>query len=183
MAANPPIPGPESSPAPAREEGRQAYFTVGALKFCLMSLTTFGLYELYWFYRNWRVIREREQSQISPFWRAFFNPIWTFSMGARFAGDARARNISLALPAVALGILYLLLHALWRLPDPYWLVTLLAFVPLLPFDFAARRLNGNGELSAPTFARFSVWNITWIVVGSLLLALTLLGTFLPAPEA
>jgi hypothetical protein len=162
---------------------RKAYFTVGAVKFVLMSLTTFGFYQLYWFYRNWQIIRDHERSQISPFWRAFFAPYWTFSLGARFTKEAKSQNISLGLPVIALGVLYLLLHALWRLPDPYWLLSLLGFVPLVPFDFAARRLNGGGDLAAPAFARFSRWNITWLILGSLLLVLGTIGMFIPEDAA
>ena len=165
-----------------RELG-QAYFTVGAVKFSLMSLTTVGIYGLYWFYRNWRIIRDRDQSQISPFWRAFFAPIWTFSMGSRFTEEAKGQNFSLGLPVIALGVIYLLLNALWRLPDPYGLVTLLTFIPLLPFDFAARRLNGGGQLAEPAFARFSGWNIAWLIIGSLLLMLGIIGAFIPAGAA
>jgi hypothetical protein len=164
---------------PAQKEMQQAYFTVGAVKFSLMSLTTFGVYELYWFYRNWRIIRDRDQSQISPFWRAFFAPLWTFSMGSHFTEEAKDKNLSLTLPVVALGVTYLLMSALWRLPDPYWLVSFLTFIPLLPFDFAARRLNGEGQLADPTFGRFSSWNIAWLIVGSILLVLGIVGTFIP----
>ena len=171
MQSNQPTSAPEK---PAQKEMRQAYFTVGAVKFSLMSLTTFGLYELYWFYRNWRIIKDRDESQISPFWRAFFAPLWTFSMGSRFRDEAKDQSISLTLPVIALGVIYLLLNALWRLPDPYWLVSLLTFIPLLPFEFAARRLNGGGQLAAPTFGRFSGWNIAWLIVGSVLLLLVLL---------
>ena len=49
-----------------------AYVTVGATKLSLMVVATFGIYALYWFYRNWKVIRDREHSDIQPFWRAFF---------------------------------------------------------------------------------------------------------------
>lgn len=170
---------------PGQKAMSQAYFTVGIVKFSLMSLTTFGIYGPYWFYRNWRVIRDRDASQlpISPFWRAFFAPVWTFSMGSRLKEEAKDRNISLTLPVIALGVIYLVLNVLWRLPDPYSLVSLLAFVPLLPFEFAARRLNGGGQLADPTFGRFSGWNIAWLVIGSVLLVLGIVGAFTPEVAA
>lgn len=172
----------QTTPAPdkpVQNELRQAYFTVGAAKFSLMAVATFGIYQLYWFYRNWRIIRDRDKSRISPFWRASFAPFWTFSMGSRFTEEARAQNISLTLPVIALGVIYLVLNVLWRLPDPYWLVTFLAFVPLLPFDFAARRLNGGGQLAPPTFGRLSGWNVAWLVIGSILWLLAIVGMLIP----
>ena len=53
---------PESAP----------FFAVSVPKLILLSTCTSGLYELFWFYKNWRLVREREDSDILPFWRAFF---------------------------------------------------------------------------------------------------------------
>jgi hypothetical protein len=168
-----------SSAIAEQKETQEGYFTVGAIKFSLMSLTTFGMYEVYWFYRNWQVIKGREGPGLSPIGRAIFAPLWAISMGRRFNEQAQAEGISLALPVISLGVAYFILTALWRLPDPYWLISALAFVPLLPFEFAARRLNGRGQLAAPTFGRFSGWNIAWLVIGTLLLALGVWGAFFP----
>lgn len=156
------------------------YFSVGALKLVLMSVVTFGLYELYWIYRIWRTIRDNGQPSISPFWRAFFAPLWLFSMGSHMKKHADSLGITLALPVVVLGIAFFVLQALWRLPDPYWMFSMLTFVPLLPFDFAARRLNGKGALAPPTHGSFSGWNFLGLVVGGLLVVLVLIGLSLPA---
>jgi hypothetical protein len=163
---------------PGMKSTGHPYFTVGAVKFSLMSVTTFGIYPLYWLYRNWQIVRHRGRSGISPFWRAFFGPLWTFSMGWHFAEEARARNIRLKLPVVASGVMYLVLNTLLALPNAYSVLSLLSFMPLLPFDFAARRLDGGGELAAPSCGRFSGWNVTWLVVGSLLLVLAVVATFI-----
>ena len=179
MTGDRPTPAPPSAPVAGRETPREAYFTVGALKLALMSLTTFGLYELYWFYQNWRVARDREQSSISPFWRAVFTPLWTFDMGDRFVEQAKAERISIKLPTVVLGILYIALRLPLLLPEPYKLARLVAVVAILPFDYAARRLDGEGRLAAPTYGRYSGWNVAWLIVGSLLLLLAIIGAFLP----
>lgn len=160
---------------------RQAYFTVGTVKLSLMSITTGGIYEIYWFYRNWRVIRDRSRDAISPFWRALFGPLWIFSLGSRLKQEGQERNVPLALPVSALGVIYLLLNMAWRLPGAFWFVSLLTFVPILPFEFAARRLNGAGPLSVPTFGRFSGWNIAWLAVGSVLWGLVVLGQVAESP--
>ena len=155
------------------------YFTVGTIKFALMSLTTFGLYEAYWFYRNWKVIRDREGSQIWPFWRGVFGVFWTFSLGKKLLIDAKERSIAIELPATKLGIVYFVVNSLYRLPGQYWLLSLLAFIAILPFETAARRLNGNGGLSEPTSGTYSGWIIAWLIFGSLFLLLAIVGSFIP----
>jgi hypothetical protein len=156
-----------------------AYFTVGTLKLTLMVVATLGIYALYWFYRNWKVIRDRDRLRISPLWRAFFGALWTFSLGSRFNEDATERNIGIRLPVMTLGVLYLLLQLLGRAPPPYSLLAFLSFMPLVPFDRAARRLNGNGTLSEPTHGRFSGWNVAGLVVGTALVILVVIGSVMP----
>jgi hypothetical protein len=176
------IPNPYAPPKAAVVEEATAndvYFTVGTAKLSLMVVATLGFYALYWFYRNWNVIRTRDRLRISPFWRAFFGVLWTFSLGRQFNEDATERNIGIRLPAVALGVLYLLLQLLGRAPQPYSLLTFLSFMPLVPFDRAARRLNGNGSLSEPTYGRFSAWNVAGLVVGTALVILIAIGSFIP----
>lgn len=45
---------------------------VSESKFIFLSIITFGIYELVWAYRNWKLIKEKENLDIMPFWRVFF---------------------------------------------------------------------------------------------------------------
>jgi len=40
------------------------FFTTSTLKFVVMSICTFGLYELYWFYKNWVQVKARDGTSI-----------------------------------------------------------------------------------------------------------------------
>ena len=42
-------------------------FSVSLLKLTVMSIVTFGIYELYWFYKNWNLINQREKIKNSAF--------------------------------------------------------------------------------------------------------------------
>ena len=167
-----------------------AYFTVGTLKFCLMTFITGNVYALYWFYRNWKVIRKRQTENIEarkradiwPFWRALFTQFWMFAMGADFKREAKANDTRLILPVALLGTLNLLLIATGWSPGVYGLWWMLVFIPLLPFDRAARRLNGGGHLSVPTAARFSRWNIFGLLIGPFLLGLAVIGATVRAGD-
>ena len=41
-------------------------------KFIILSILSLGIYELVWMYRNWKFFKEKEKTDISPFWRAWF---------------------------------------------------------------------------------------------------------------
>jgi hypothetical protein len=62
----------ESSDSQQEISPEVLFLPASPLKLVVMSLCTFGLYELYWFYMNWNLLKQRHNSDISPFWRAFF---------------------------------------------------------------------------------------------------------------
>ncbi len=69
-------------------------FPVATHKFIVLSICTLGIYELYWFYQNWKRLKATTNDKLSPFWRAFFAPIWGFSLFKRI----RAMSVSAGVP-------------------------------------------------------------------------------------
>jgi hypothetical protein len=161
------------------------FFPVGTHKFVVLSIVTFGIYEMYWAYQNWKRIKTASGQDLSPFWRAIFAPMWGFSLFERVRTMARNGGIDVGWNADSLAILYLLLTTLaWRLPDPLWLLALVSVVPLLPVhqttQLANERVSSSAE--APN-RRYSVGNVMTIVLGGLLLILVVIGAFLPNTPA
>ena len=131
------------------------YYPVSAYKFVILSVLTFGVYEIYWFYKNWAFIRKRDHSDIWPWARALFAPLTYYSLRAdvfegEHAGPGIPGGISLS---------YFLLNAAWRLPDPFWYLAFLTFVPLLP---SVNRIN---ELNAVSVVEGnSAWKLRHAVL-------------------
>jgi uncharacterized protein DUF4339 len=150
------------------------YHHVSALKFSLLSLCSCGLYELFWFYRNWRFVRERDVSNISPFWRAVFSPFWVYSL---CRDVARAGGNIHSLEAWLITIGFLVLGALWRLPDPYWLVSLFSFVPLIHVVLEIDLINRRRQAKAAYYRTFTLKHIALCVTGTLFLAFGILTSF------
>ena len=48
---------------------------ISTTKLIVMSLFSLGLYHLYWFYKQWKLARDRTGENLSPFSRAFFAPL------------------------------------------------------------------------------------------------------------
>ncbi|AKC85763.1 hypothetical protein [Pseudoxanthomonas suwonensis] len=156
-----------------------ALFAPPALKLVVMSSCTFGLYVLYWFYCNWKAIKLIDRPDVMPFWRALFSPIWAYSCFKAMAGIAEGRRRSLGFSPGALAISYFLLNLASRLPDPYWVLSFLIFVPLLPVNSLARAYNQAERIGDPVADEYSVWNWLAIVFGGGVLLLLLLGLMLP----
>jgi hypothetical protein len=151
-------------------------FAVSTSKFVVMSLCTLGFYQLYWAYKHWDAQRRREQEDLSPFWRAFFAPLWCFSLLPRLQRITAEYGAPATWSGSGLALAYFLLSLAWRLPDPWWLVSVLSFLPLLVVQRSINNLNAVVVPNAPRNDSYSGLNIVIIVIGGLLLLLAILGT-------
>jgi hypothetical protein len=149
-------------------------------KLAVMSLFTFGLYQLYWCYRNWYLLKAFRREDVSPFWRAFFAPLFGFSLFRNVRNEAERNGVPVGWSAGGMGLLFFVLAGLNRLPDPYWLVTLLMFVPLLPVQATINELNARSRQPAPVNEKYSAINLLGIGVGGLFLALVAIALAFPA---
>jgi len=136
-------------PAPTAPLGPLPFFAVGTHKFIVLSIFTLGLYDLYWSYRNWKQLKSVSGDRVSPFWRAFFAPFWAVSLFNRVHDAATAAGVRICWRAGPLGILYLILSMTWRLPDPWWLISLASFIPIIPVQLAAQRINARHGAFTP----------------------------------
>lgn len=174
---------PPATPAEIDAYRAAPHFAVSLSKLTVMSLFTLGLYEVYWCYKQWQAERQREHADLSPFWRAFFAPLWGFSLFPRIQGRAAKHGVTTSWSPTALALCFLLLNAAWRLPDPYWLVSIFSFVPLLFVQQSVNALNAAIAPEADRNDRYSGKNVFIIVVGAILLLLVILGALAPDPES
>ncbi len=156
-------------------------FPVATHKFVVLSICSFGIYELYWCYQNWKRLKQASGENLSPFWRAFFAPLWGFSLFKRIRALALSTGTPIDWSSGVLATFYLVLNITWRLPDPWWLISLATFIPILPVQQAAQRVNERyaGDIAEGRNDSYSTANIVLIVLGGLFLILAVVGTFMP----
>lgn len=155
------------------------FFTTSALKLTVMSICTFGLYELYWFYKNWVQIRATTETNISPFWRAFFSPFWAYSYFKYVKTSAKDNEVPESLSIGPLAAMYFIAVAITQAPDPYWLLGFLSFAFILPANSVAVACNRKLLANFENNESFTGWNWVAVVLGGVTFALSLVGAFLP----
>ena len=57
---------PAAAVVPSASDSTPIYFPVSLTKFVVMHFCTVGMYQLYWFHENWKLILEREQIGREP---------------------------------------------------------------------------------------------------------------------
>ncbi len=157
------------------------FFSISLTKLAVLSICSIGIYEFYWFFKNWQRIRDRnlEEKKISPFWRAFFAPFYCYSLFKRVESEASEKGIAVKLPAAVLATTYALLLAASRLPDPYWLLCWLSFVPLLALQCTVNELHRREDRVFERNARFGFGNLATVGIGGAVALLSILGTLGP----
>jgi hypothetical protein len=161
-----------SEPPPLRPE--VAYFHIAPWKFIVLSIVTLGIYELYWFYLNWSYVRRRDRSDIWPFWRMVFSPVWCFAL----CRDVNRHGGSISDgSAVAIAFGYFALSAAAQLWNPWWLIGLFSFAPLVLVVIQIDTINRARGVRAEYYGRFKPVHMALSVFGIVLLALMLFSAF------
>lgn len=181
-------PHAEQSPptAPVAPAPAAPFFQVSIAKLVVLSICTFGIYELYWFYKNWTLVRAREGSKISPVPRAFFAQFFCYALFRRirdYPVPTAAPGKTGTLPAGALALAFFASMVAAGLPDPYWLVSLVSAFVLVPVQNAVRRICVDVAPHADRNARFTPGNFVAIAAGCVVLVLGTMAAFEPTQEA
>jgi hypothetical protein len=159
------------------------FFPVSVLKLGVLSTCTLGLYQVYWFYQHWRRLKEREGYQCNPALRAIFSVFYCYPLFGRIRESGGKLGVAGSLVAGPLATAWILTSLTHRLPEPYWLVTYLSVLFLLPAQAYANRVNEAVTPGHDPNARFSAWNWIAVVIGGGFFVLILIGSFMPEVAA
>jgi hypothetical protein len=159
------------------------FYCVSAAKFTTLSLVTFGLYELFWFYKNWVLIKARTGGSIRPFWRACFSPIFCYPFAVAVKSAAESVNLTQRTNPGAIAAIYVGLIILQRLPDPYSLICLFSFVPLIPIVWRIREIHEAIRPGFESAIGWNGWSFSALAVGAVVSGLAIAVTFGPSTRA
>lgn len=164
------------------------YFSVSIKKLIILSIVSFGLYEFYWFYKNWKIVKDHEKSKISPIGRGFFAIFYCNSLFKKIIVLAKEKGYIAKYSHSLLAIFYILFLLIGNVVSEYefqnvfinsiWLISYLSVLPLAEVQNSVNFINSK-DGSQVENNKFSGWEILLIVAGGLLLLLSIIGTFLP----
>jgi hypothetical protein len=148
------------------------------------SLFTVGLYDVYWFYKNWAAVRDATGQKLSPFWRTVFTVFYAYPLFKIMNLQAKRYGFGSQSPGLlALGYIFVPYigaagsssHKMGiTTPLMYGaqlLATAVAIFFLVTAQDAAIHANTKGKGGAK-FERFSSFEIGIVVLGLLLVVLS-----------
>jgi hypothetical protein len=142
--------------------GRGELHPVGILKFVILSLATLNLYGLYWFWRCWRRHQFVDSVDISPFWRAFFAPLWLYSLFEVVNSKAKLRWPDWI--GICVAVLYLVANfgititewlntSIWA----FLLISAATTIVLVPIVFFVNQINDPALVAEQSRFEYRHW--------------------------
>ena len=183
-SAPPPIPsafpGVAMDPAAAHVPNVQ-FLYISNTRLIILSILSWGLYEIYWIYKNWRYLKERDRLDIRPFWRGWFGIFYCHSLLGTIHIDRELRatrepSFSPGALATAWIVLMIVANIVGRSTDSIismascFVPTFLCFVPVQSY---INSVNRDVVPHAP-YAKWSSGHVVCIVFGLLIWMLSLL---------
>jgi amino acid permease len=164
------------------DSDKPLFLYISSARLILLSIASMSLYEVYWIYKNWRYIKERDGLDIKPFWRGIFGIFYCHSLLRRIHENVDARAIqepNFSAGGLATGWVILLIFAniVSRAPGIASSI-IAAFIPsflcLLPVQ---KYVNSVTEKRNPNqkIYGWSSGHIVCLVFGLVIWALLLIG--------
>ncbi|KKH93186.1 hypothetical protein EO95_00285 [Methanosarcina sp. 1.H.T.1A.1] len=147
-------------------------------KFALFSIASLGLYQMYWNYKSWKFLKEKDNLEVSPFWRAFFMPIFMSSLFDKFSDMLKAEGRQTNYPTPFLIFIWMILNTVCPYAEgPLLLLIYLSFIAFIP---VLNSLNVYWSEMSPELPEkpLTGWQITLLIIGIVFFSIILLGTFL-----
>jgi hypothetical protein len=156
-------------------------FPVATHKLVVLSICSFSLYEVYWFYQQWKRVQTATGEIGWPLPRAIFAPLWAYPLFSRIRDLCLAEEVEMKWSAGVLAVSFFLLTVAYRLPDPWWLVSVASVIPVAVVQRSAQRVNAKhaAENSEGMNTSYGPGNVATIVFGGLILLLAVIGTLSP----
>ncbi len=162
------------------------YYGISLPRLFFSSFFSLGLYELYWFYRQWLAVKKAQKSDIRPILRSVLSPLFIFPLMFSVLRQAR-RGGAKVFPgeALLLSVIYLLSGIITSLRDlecTAWgefvgiiVLYVIAILPLLPLQAA---VNFNNRQQFPNWRPAVHYNDAekrFMKIGGLLFVLACFG--------
>jgi len=145
-------------------------------KFILFSLLSLGLYAVWWMYKSWRFFKNKDGLNIMPAARALFAIFFTHALFERILKYAKQNGYQQTYSSTGLFVLFILLNFLGRLPEPYWLISLLSsFCLIQPLQALNYAIENSENYNGIYEDRLNTRQIFLVVVGGLFWLLIMVG--------
>lgn len=177
------------------QEALRPYYVVSNRKFWVLYVATFGVYHLYWFYKNWQQFKSFTGMSAWPVARGIFSIFFAHSLFGLIRDSADEQEGAPHLKAGLLATVYVILSLISSgterlasrdLGSPYTDFISILAMPLVGWVLYQVQKAANAACKDPlgeTNNVFTAANVIWIVIGVLFWAMVLFGLYAIATDS
>lgn len=158
-------------------------YVISLWKLFILSILTFGLFDIYWFYKQWKSfysVNNQKHGWFHLSLISLFSGFSSFSLFKIIAKDVKEVDSGRKLKATWLAIAYLILNALSRLQGNYWLLSELSIFALLPVQNTINYYWSKKYGASVKKSNFGMWNALAVFIGIIIFTLIFRGGFYTA---
>lgn len=157
-------------------ESSDGFYAVSNTKLVMLSVLTFGLYEVYWSYKQWQFVKKEKDLKVTPWARGLFCTLYAYSLFKHIFGLAKEAGDKSSPSAGWLAIAYFILVSMSRLSGWGWIISFGSVLTLIPAQNRINLLWSKKHPDETTVTSFSWKEVIVMIIGSIILLLTLLGS-------
>ncbi len=153
------------------------FYSMSLPRLYFLTIITFGIYEIYWFYRNWKAIKEAHPQKMSPFWRSIFQIFYAWPLFKEIKESAHKHGYKVNFSAGGLALVYavilLVSNGVSRIPEynsgVIVATIILALIYALPLFPIQKAINfNNRKQPGPEPEKGTTGEVILIFVGALI---------------
>lgn len=150
-------------------------FNISKFKFAVLSIATLGIYDIYFFYKNWKALRDQGGLKISPFWRAIFGVLFCYSLGKEIFSRSKNLGDPSSHSAGGVAVAYFILSIMGRGGGLVWLISLFSFIPIFSMQDAIKFNNSAINPKSKPDGHFSYKELLLLLPAVIISAILLIG--------
>jgi hypothetical protein len=186
---NNPYSPPQANLTVEAEEAATLY-VVSTRKFWVLQIATMGLYQLYWFYRNWTLYKELTNSSIWPVPRAIFSIFFARSLNTIVDKRIKRQQLTHQWSPDNCAFIFIVFAIMGNVSDrmamkeigsPISDFVALAVMPICGWALwqTQRAINvASSDADGTSNNTFTIANYVWIGIGALLWAAIIYGLYM-----
>lgn len=152
-------------------------------QYILLSIATFGLYAIWWIYKEWRFFRDKECLDIYPAVRALLLVLFIHSLSTRILDYAKSFGYTKSYNPTVILCLMVFFNLTVRLPDPLFMISFVWILVLVPVIKA----SNFGKLQDSSFnseyqSSFSGKQFILLIAGGIFWFLVIIGFIFGDPN-
>lgn len=151
----------------------RVFYAISNTKLIMLSILTFGLYEIYWFYRQWKFVKKVKNLKLTPWARGLFAPLFAYSLFKYIFELSKDADEKQTPSAGWLAAGYFILVSMGRLSGWGWMISFLSVLPIIPAQNHINLLFKKDFPKTEVSTTFNWKEVVAMIIGGIILLLSL----------